>query len=218
MSTIVGVVVHIQQGTEAGTEAWQNNPASQVSSHFLSPKVGRGRQMVDTQDKAWAEATGNSHWLSVENEGLTGQALTPDQVEFNAQVLAKAHVVYNVPLQVSNGPDVPGLCHHSAGGIPWGNHPDCPGPPVIAQKPAIVARAQQIVDEMTANYDQARLTAIGATYQGYPADPLYKDLAANSIQAVLVAIRDLTAKVDKLSASSGVQAGTKLAVTVDSVS
>lgn len=214
ISSILGVVVHIQQGSETGTEAWQRNPDSQVSSHFLSPKVGRGRQMVDTADRAWAQVAGNSHWLSVENEGLTGQTLTADQIEFNAQVLAKAHLIHNVPLQVSNDPNVPGLCHHSAGGVGWGNHPDCPGNPVIAQKPAIVARAQEIVEEMTAldvndpNF-QALIWRIKAlvggdeTVQGGPTkdEPVWLVQTLKKVQVTPTAL----------------QPGVKLAVTVDSV-
>jgi hypothetical protein len=155
MSTVLGVVMHIQQGTEQGTEVWVKNPASQVSAHFLSPKTGRAKQVVDTADKAWAEVAGNSHWLSIENEGLSGQLLTPSQLEFNAQILARAHKTYGVPLAVSDDPNVPGLGHHSMGGVAWGNHPNCPGVPIINQKPDIVRRAAEIVNEVDDMFSDA---------------------------------------------------------------
>lgn len=224
MATVLGVVVHIQQGTEAGTEAWQLNPASQVSSHFLSPKVGRGKQMVDTADKAWTEAQGNAHWLSIENEGLSGQTLSPDQVEFNAQVLAKAHLLYNVPLQVTNDVNTPGLGHHSMGGVPWGNHPDCPGDPIIAQKPAIVARAQQIANEtMSVTSDNILLAWSQGNQKGAGGEdiePVKWRVRDEAWQAAITkAVSDLTAAVAALKAenATGVTPGTKLAVTVDSV-
>ena len=215
MSQVLGVVVHIQQGSEAGTEACQHNPAAQVSSHFLSPKVGRGRQMVDTQDKAWTEVAGNSHWLSIENEGWSGQTLTPDQLEFNAQVLAKAHVVHGVPLQVTNDVNVPGLGHHSMGGVAWGNHPDCPGDPIIAQKPAIVARAQQIVEEMTAiqltDADfQALIWRVEALCSGS------ETVEGGPTKGETVWINQQLKKLQV--ASQPIQPGAKLGVTVDSVS
>jgi hypothetical protein len=150
-STVYGLVLHIQQGTEAGTEAWQRNTASAtpVSSHFLAPKAGGVRQMVDTADKAWCQAAGNAHWISVECEGRAGEQLTPGQVLACAQILAWLHGVYGVPLRTADDPGAAsvaagGLIYHSAGGAAWGNHPDCPGQPIINQRPAIIAQAASI--------------------------------------------------------------------------
>ncbi len=150
-----GVVLHIQEGTEAGTEAWQRNPASQVSSHFLAPRSGRLRQMVDTADRAWCEAAGNSHWWSIEIEGHAGDHLTADQVESCAQVLARAHRDEGVPLAVSNNPYATsdaegGLGYHAMGGQAWGGHFDCPGTPIIAARSTVVTRARQITSPVPA--------------------------------------------------------------------
>jgi len=148
MGSVAGVVLHIQDGSEAGTEAWQKNPSAQVSSHFLAPRDGGLRQMTDTRDAAWAEVSGNLHWLSIENEGFGGQPLTADQIESCAQVLARAHAVYGVPLQACDDPLLPGaagLTGHGKGGAAWGGHYDCPGDPVLAQRAAILDRAAAIV-------------------------------------------------------------------------
>jgi hypothetical protein len=145
MESIEGVVLHIQQGNEAGSIAWCQNPASQVSAHFFAPKVGRPVQMVDTSDEAWAEAAGNARWLSIENEGYSGQQLTADQIEACAQILARAHTVYGVALVATDDPARGGLGWHGMGGDPWGGHPDCPGEPVKAQRAEIIARAAAIV-------------------------------------------------------------------------
>lgn len=146
MYEVRGVVLHIEQGSDAGSTAWMKNPASNVSSHFLSRKAQvRGSQMVDTADRAWTQADGNGHWLSIENEGFSGEQLTAQQVEFCAQVLAKAHLVYGVPLQATDDPNGYGLGWHGMGGADWGGHYDCPGEPIKAQRGAIVARAHDIV-------------------------------------------------------------------------
>jgi hypothetical protein len=146
MSEHRGLVLHIQDGTEEGSEAWFKNPDSQASSHFLNPKSGGLRQLVDTDDRAWTEAAGNAYWVSIENEGLGGDALTPSQIENCAQLLAWLHRTYDVPLQSTDDPNGAGLGWHGMGGAAWGGHYDCPGEPVKAQRPAILARAQQIIN------------------------------------------------------------------------
>lgn len=142
-----GLVLHIQEGSEAGTDAWFHNPSSQVSAHFGNPKTGPLDQWVDTDDRAWAEVNGNPDWISVENEGHSGDQLTASQLENVAQLLAWLHVQYGVPLAISDTPaaGTPGLTGHGLGGSAWGGHYDCPGPPILAQRPAIIARAQQIL-------------------------------------------------------------------------
>lgn len=146
-----GVVLHIAEGSYEGTISWQKNPASDVSSHFIAAKDGRAAQMVDTGTTAWTQKAGNGKWLSIENEGFVPDKLTDEQVEFAAQVLARAYREYGVPLQVATSPSGRGLGHHSMGSssnpsTDWG-HPACPGSNIINQKSAIVARAKEIVEE-----------------------------------------------------------------------
>jgi hypothetical protein len=145
MVEVRGLVLHIQQGTEAGSEAWFKNPTAQASAHFLNPKTGGLRQLVDTKDRAWAEAAGNSHWVSVENEGFVPTALTASQVENCAQLLAWLHKTYSVPLQSTDDPNGKGLGWHGMGGAAWGGHTGCPGDAIKAQRPAIIARAKAIL-------------------------------------------------------------------------
>ena len=145
-----GVVLHIAEGSYDGTIAWQKNSNAQVSSHFIAAKDGRACQMVDTATTAWTQKAGNGHWLSIENEGSVPDKLTDHQIEFAAQILARAHKEYGVPLQVATSPDGKGLGHHSMGANPgspndWG-HSSCPGTNIINQKSAIVERAKEIVE------------------------------------------------------------------------
>lgn len=166
-----GIVVHIAAGYFEGTIAWQRNPASDVSSHFVVAKDGRVAQMVDTEIRAWTQRSGNRAWLSIENEGFLPDRLTPQQVEANAQLLARAHREYGIPLQVATSPAGRGLGHHSMG-ADWG-HQQCPGPSIIAQKPAIVMRAQQIVsmeDGMAITADDIKAIAHAVNGYKFPAD------------------------------------------------
>jgi hypothetical protein len=140
-----GLVLHIQEGTEAGSEAWFKNPDAQASAHFLNPKSGGLRQLVDTDDAAWTEMAGNRRWVSIENEGMSGDSLTPSQLENAAQLYAWLHTTYSVPLQSTDDPNGTGLGWHGMGGDAWGGHFDCPGDPIKAQRGAILARAQQIL-------------------------------------------------------------------------
>lgn len=141
------VVEHIADGGFEGTIAWQKNAASDTSSHFVVAKDGRIAQMLDTRYQAWTQIEGNPYSVSIENEGYTGQQLTAQQVEANAQLLARAHREHGVPVQVTTRVGTPGLAHHSMGfesGVNWG-HQFCPGEPVKAQKATIVQRALDIL-------------------------------------------------------------------------
>lgn len=165
MAEVRGVVVHVADGTYEGTISWQRNAKSEVSSHFVVSHAGRIAQLVDTDITAWTQRAGNGHWLSVENEGYGGQTLTAAQIEANARIFLRAHRAYGVPLQLATKPTGRGLGHHSMGGTAWG-HQMCPGVAIIAQKPAIVARAIALAkpqeDDLTP--DQAKkLDAVHAT-------------------------------------------------------
>lgn len=140
-----GLVLHIQEGTEAGSIAWFTNPAAQASAHFLNPKSGQLQQLVDTSNKAWAEVAGNAHWLSVETEGYSGDSLTASQLENVAQLYAWIHQTYGAPLQSTDDPNGYGIGWHGMGGDAWGGHFDCPGDPIKAQRPSILARVEEIL-------------------------------------------------------------------------
>ena len=138
-------VVHIQEGTESGTDAWFHNPSSEVSAHFGNPKTGGLDQWVDTDDRAWAEASYNTVGVSLENEGNSGDSLTPSQLENAAQLLAWCHTTHGTKVQVTDNPYGEGVIGHGELGSAGGNHPDCPGSPILAQRQAIVNRALEIL-------------------------------------------------------------------------
>jgi len=158
LTTHRGLVLHIAQGYYEGTIAWQKNPDANVSSHFVIGKnEGECAQIVDTDRQAWTQRAGNSSWMSSENAGFVPDALTAWQIEANARIFAKGHLVYGWPLVVANNPTERGLGHHSMDreGIDaeWG-HDDCPGSNIIKQKQAIVDRAIQIVNGESDDMEQ----------------------------------------------------------------
>jgi len=142
---LMGLVLHIEQGSESSANNWFHNIKAQASAHFGNPKVGTLDQWVDTNDMAWAEMAGNPRWISVEHEGFSGESLTATQLENDAQLLAWLHQTEGIPLVITDSPDQPGLGWHGMGGVNWGNHLSCPGEPIKAQRAAIIARAKQIL-------------------------------------------------------------------------
>lgn len=144
MSQQRGMVLHVMQGSLVGSVAWGKNPASQVSFHFGTSKAGAVQQLVDTDVTAWTQSAGNGSWVSVENEDFSGNPLNAAQLENVAQLYARGVREYAWPYALANGPGDRGLGYHAMGGVAWGNHPDCPGQPIIDQRSAILDRAAQI--------------------------------------------------------------------------
>lgn len=164
-TSVRGVVVHIMAGTLAGTDSWFRNSKAKASSHFGTGRSGALYQWVDTADRAWAQADGNTSWLSVENEGEGGDVLTDAQLDRNAEVLAWAHQTKGVPLQVTHSPSGYGLGYHAMGGSAWGGHTSCPGSKIVAQLAEIVARAKKIVGGAPTGADTYTVKA-GETLSG----------------------------------------------------
>jgi hypothetical protein len=141
---VMGLVLHIEEGNEAGTAGWFHNPNAQVSAHFGVGKDGTLQQWVDTDDKAWAITSGNRFWISIENEGMPGDSLTLQQITAVAKVLAWLHAIDGVPLVKTDSTTQRGLGWHGMGGEDWG-HPNCPGPAIIAQRDQIIQAAQEFL-------------------------------------------------------------------------
>ncbi|MBD0734106.1 LysM peptidoglycan-binding domain-containing protein [Streptomyces sp. CBMA29] len=147
--SVQGVILHIMQGTLDGSDSWFRNPISQASAHFGVGKTGTIYQWVDTQDRAWAQAAGNRTWLSVEHEGYAGTALTAAQLAATAKIIAWAQGLYKFPLQSTDSVTGKGIGWHGMGGAAWGGHTGCPGDPITAQRPAIIAAAKDILTPPT---------------------------------------------------------------------
>lgn len=143
----IGVVLHIQQGNENGTDSWFHNPESKVSAHFGAPKAGGIDQWVLIGDKAWHASAANPYYVGIECEGDSGDKLTTEQAEAIAELLAWLHRTYGIPLVICSTPGNPGLAYHGLGGEAWGGHFDCPGEPIIEARPLLLARANELVGQ-----------------------------------------------------------------------
>jgi hypothetical protein len=89
--------------------------------------------MAGSDAIAYAEAAYNDAAISIEHEGLTGETLTPVQLAASLALLRWLHEKYpEVPLrrQLTVRPGVVG---HGMLGVAGGDHPDCPGQPVLDQ-------------------------------------------------------------------------------------
>jgi N-acetylmuramoyl-L-alanine amidase len=146
ISSVLGVVEHVTAG-EGDPYNEFANPNNQVSSHF---GIGNGQggmadglieQYVDTQYQSWAQAAGNSTYISVETEGEPTEALTAAQVASFGRIMAWANATYGVPLVITDTVGQRGLITHGDGGVAWGNHIDCPGDIRKGQRQAILNAA-----------------------------------------------------------------------------
>lgn len=133
---IIGIVIHIEDGNEVGTDGWFANPRSHVSSHYSVAKTGEVHQYVGDQNAAqhagvvdkptwWAIMTGGPYagtdpnyiTLGIEHEGKGGDALTPEQLQSSAELVAMKCKEHGIPLDdrhviphhaIRNGKTCPG--------------------------------------------------------------------------------------------------------------
>ena len=139
------IVLHMMEGTLAGTDGWFHNATNQASAHFGVGKDGTVYQWVDTADKAWAEVAGNAISISIEHEGSTGDTLTAQQIAADGTLLAWIYTTHGILLQITDDPVLgQGIIGHSEGGAAWGGHTD-PGPLVLAQRQALIDAAGPFV-------------------------------------------------------------------------
>ena len=140
-----GLVLHIIEGSIESCNNWFHDPAASVSAHFGNPKTGPLYQWVDTSERAYAEMSGNDSWVSLENEGFAPEQLNDNQLANAAELLAWLHTTEGVQLALADSPKGYGLGYHAMGGVPWGNHPGCPGVEIIAQREQIIERAKALL-------------------------------------------------------------------------
>lgn len=143
------VVVHVAQGGEAGIVPWFHNPKAEVSAHLFNPKVGPMLQFVDLTQTAYAEMAYNDESISIEHEGFSGERLTVGQVQ---RLRAAAHFLHRAfgipPKWRDDAFSGPGWTSHGDLGPEGGDHPQCPGAPIVGDVRALlrtVARFSVVV-------------------------------------------------------------------------
>ncbi|MEA1960425.1 MAG: N-acetylmuramoyl-L-alanine amidase [Bacillota bacterium] len=127
------IVDHITTGLYPGTLHWMQNPTAKASAHYLVTKTGLIFQMVKDEDTAWANGVVNKpNWplydgtnpnrytLTIEHEGLAGDALTEEQYQaslwLHKKLIQKWHIAVTEDTIIG---------HYRIDGV---NRVNCPGP------------------------------------------------------------------------------------------
>jgi N-acetyl-anhydromuramyl-L-alanine amidase AmpD len=128
-------VVHVAQGRwQSGLDAWFANPAAQVSAHFSVGRSGVVHQHVGLRRVAWHVAAYNDVAIGIEHLGYSGQKMTSLQANASHRLVKWLHTQFpQVPLHRTANPDGYGVIGHGELGVAGGDHPDCPGAPILDQ-------------------------------------------------------------------------------------
>lgn len=162
MDGYLGVVIHVTVG-EVSPYPEFDNPANQASSHFGILNDGTIEQYVDTALQSWAQAAGNSTYISVETVGMPTDPLTSPQVQSFATLYRWLNQTHGVPFVITGTPGQPGFITHGDGGAAWGGHTGCPGLPRSQQRQQILDLAHLSEDDLqpaTVNYNGAHHTFV----------------------------------------------------------
>src|SRR5690606_26330904 len=118
----LGLVPHVIVGTLRSADLVFHQAAQRKSAHFGVARDGQLVQWVDTADRAWAQAAGNSHWWSAECEGYDTEPHTPAQIATLARLAVWLRELSPFPLRVTDDVNTPGIISHRCGGKQWGAH------------------------------------------------------------------------------------------------
>ena len=134
-------VIHVAQGTsQSGIDAWFQDPKAAVSAHFSVSRTGVVHQHVPLTRIAWAERDYNDVGVSIEHLGYSGQRLTRRQLKASLALLTWLHLQFpQVPLRRTAASTGLGVIGHGELGVAGGDHPSCPGTPILDQVTAALA-------------------------------------------------------------------------------
>ncbi len=120
-SDIYYVVIHISEGSYAGTISWFQNCSSQVSAHYVVSKYGEVTQMVREADIAWHAGNWDYNVMSVgiEHEGHTTDFdITDAEYQASAALTADICARNGIPTTrdyIIGHDEVPGAGHSDPG-------------------------------------------------------------------------------------------------------
>jgi N-acetylmuramoyl-L-alanine amidase len=111
------IVIHIMEGTLAGTDSWFGNTQSKVSAHYGVGRSGEVHQFVDENNIAWhAGRVTNPTWslikkvgsglyinpnyytVGIEHEGTVDTDWTVEMYESTATLIAEIAQRWNIPI------------------------------------------------------------------------------------------------------------------------
>ena len=139
------IVVHVAQGSsQSGIDAWFADPKAQVSAHFSIVARGVVHQHVPLTVMAWAERDYNDVAISIEHLGYSGKKITRPQLRASMRLIEWLHVQFpQVPLRRTADPIGNGVIGHGELGVAGGDHPSCPGAPILDQFDRALAPAKR---------------------------------------------------------------------------
>lgn len=121
-AAISKVVIHVTQGSYAGTISWFQNPAAEVSAHYVvRSSDGQITQMVRDKDTAWHARSGNATGIGIEHEGYIDDPTWFTDAMYRSSAALTAYLCnrYGIPKDRAH------IVGHSE--VPGNDHTD-PGP------------------------------------------------------------------------------------------
>ncbi|WP_433238091.1 N-acetylmuramoyl-L-alanine amidase [Streptosporangium sp. CA-135522] len=115
------IVIHVTQGSYAGTISWFQNPAAQVSAHYVvRSSDGDITQMVREKDRAWHAGSYNRRSVGIEHEGYVDNAswFTDSMYRASAALTRSIADRYGIPkdrTHIVGHVEVPGSDHTDPG-------------------------------------------------------------------------------------------------------
>ncbi|MGR6913811.1 golvesin C-terminal-like domain-containing protein [[Actinomadura] parvosata] len=117
------VVIHVTQGSYAGTISWFQNPSAQVSAHYVvKSSNGAITQMVRDKDVAWhaGNSTYNNRSIGIEHEGYVSDASWFTDAMYRASAALTRYLCdkYGIPKTrtgIIGHNEVPGATHTDPG-------------------------------------------------------------------------------------------------------
>ncbi len=106
------VVIHIMEGSLAGTDSWFRNPESKVSAHYGVGADGEVHQYVDESDSAWHAGrrygatwkgirdgvNPNDYTIGIEHEGKADTPWSDEMYDSSAKLVKEICLRWNIPI------------------------------------------------------------------------------------------------------------------------
>ncbi|MFC4121960.1 N-acetylmuramoyl-L-alanine amidase [Nonomuraea zeae] len=116
------IVIHVTQGSYAGTISWFQNPAAKVSAHYVvRSSDGAVTQMVREKDRAWHAGDYNRRSVGIEHEGFVDNASWFTDAMYRSSAALTRNIAdrYGIPkdrTHIVGHNQVPGTDHTDPGG------------------------------------------------------------------------------------------------------
>ena len=120
-AAISTIVIHVTQGSYAGTISWFQNPSAQVSAHYVvRSSDGQITQTVRDKDTAWHARSGNATGIGIEHEGYIDDPTWFTDTMYRSSAALTAYLCnrYGIPkdrAHIVGHAEVPGNDHTDPG-------------------------------------------------------------------------------------------------------